>query len=106
MSSNWDGQRYQGAAHGAQSVSVREPLRTVDEVARDFGWALTVLRLGHRVCRRGWNGKGMWLEIQHPDTSSRMTLPYVFMKTVDGNLVPWLASQTDLLAADWCLASE
>jgi hypothetical protein len=30
-----------------------------------------------------------------------MTLPYIFMKTVQGDLVPWLASQTDLLAEDW-----
>jgi hypothetical protein len=32
-----------------------------------------------------------------------MTLPYIYMKTADGNLVPWLASQTDLLATDWVI---
>ena len=69
-----------------------------------FGWALEMLRDGHRVCRSGWNGKGMWLGLQTPDENSKMTLPYIFMKTVQGDLVPWLASQTDMLSADWEIA--
>ena len=32
-----------------------------------------------------------------------MTLPYIYMKTADDNLVPWLASQTDILAQDWIM---
>lgn len=67
----------------------------------DFGDALMALKTGHRVARAGWNGKNMWLEIQEPNPISKMTLPYIFMSTVDGNLVPWLASQTDMLAEDW-----
>lgn len=67
----------------------------------DFGAALAVLRQGGRVARSGWNGKGMWLELQVPDEYSKMTLPYVFMFTADKHLVPWLASQTDVLAFDW-----
>ena len=51
----------------------------------------------------GWNGKGMYIEIFNPNENSKMTLPYIFMKTVDNNFVPWLASQTDLLANDWIL---
>jgi hypothetical protein len=57
--------------------------------------------MGYRVARAGWNGKGMHLELQVPDAHSKMTLPYVFMKTAQGDLVPWLCSQTDLLADDW-----
>jgi hypothetical protein len=68
-----------------------------------IGEAVTLLRAGHRVSRYGWNGKGMFLELQAPDTYSKMTLPYVYMKTADGNLVPWLCSQTDLLARDWMI---
>jgi len=68
-----------------------------------IGEAVTLLRAGHRMCRYGWNGKGMFLELQVPDTHSKMTLPYVYMKTADGNLVPWLCSQTDLLARDWMI---
>ena len=66
-----------------------------------IGGAVNALREGKRVARSGWNGKGMWLELQVPDTNSKMTLPYVWMKTACDNKVPWLASQTDLLAEDW-----
>lgn len=67
----------------------------------DFGSALHALRNGMRVCRTGWNGKGMWIALQEPDELSEMTLPYIYMSTVEGHLVPWLASQTDILAGDW-----
>ena len=43
----------------------------------------------------------MWLGLQKPDPHSHMTLPYIYMSTVTGDLVPWLASQTDVLADDW-----
>ena len=67
----------------------------------DFGWALDELRAGNIVARSGWNGKAMWLKLQTPDKGSKMTLPYIYMRTAQGDLVPWLASQTDLLAEDW-----
>lgn len=70
----------------------------------DFGEALNRLRDGAHVAREGWNGKGMWLALQVPDAHSKMTLPYIYMKTVQGDLVPWLASQTDILATDWGVA--
>lgn len=66
-----------------------------------IGWAVKQLHIGSRVRRAGWNGKGMWLALQVPDENSKMTLPYIYMSTVDGNLVPWLASQTDILSVDW-----
>ena len=55
----------------------------------DFGEALRALKSGKRVSREGWNGRGMWLELQLPDRHSKMTLPYIYMSTVDANLVPW-----------------
>ena len=67
----------------------------------DIGWAVHQLHLGNKVCREGWNGKNMYLELQTPDANSKMTLPYVFMRTAQADLVPWLCSQTDLLASDW-----
>lgn len=67
----------------------------------DFSDALLCLKEGARMAREGWNGKGMWLELQVPDEHSKMTLPYVYMKTAQGDLVPWLCSQTDMLADDW-----
>lgn len=66
-----------------------------------IGRAIDEMREGRRVTREGWNGKNQHLELQKPDQQSKMTLPYVFITTVDGNKVPWLCSQTDLLATDW-----
>jgi hypothetical protein len=67
----------------------------------DMGEALKRLKNEKKVQREGWNGKGMWLMLQVPDEHSKMSLPYIYMKTVDDKLVPWLASQTDILAEDW-----
>lgn len=66
-----------------------------------IGQAVKELRNLNRVARDGWNGKNMYLELQVPDAHSKMTLPYVYMKTAQGDLVPWLCSQSDLLATDW-----
>lgn len=68
-----------------------------------FGHALVELRGGRRVARAGWNGKGMWIELQVPDARSKMTRPYLYMSAVNGDLVPWVASQSDILADDWCV---
>ena len=72
-----------------------------EEVLMSFSGAILALKDGERIARRGWNGKGMWLGLQKPDPHSHMTLPYIYMSTVTGDLVPWLASQTDVLADDW-----
>lgn len=69
-----------------------------------FGDALEYLKQGHKLTRRGWNGKDMYIMLQRPTERSKMTLPYIYMKTVQGDLVPRLASQTDMLAEDWALA--
>lgn len=67
----------------------------------NFGQAIETLKQGKKVARAGWNGKGMHLELQRPDAHSKMTLPYIYMYTAQGDNVPWLASQTDMLSEDW-----
>lgn len=67
----------------------------------NFSEALDGLNNGYKVARAGWNGKVMWIQIQWPDENSKMTFPYICMYTAQGDLVPWLVSQTDLLAEDW-----
>lgn len=67
----------------------------------DFGQALHELRNGKRVQRNGWNGSGQYLELQVTDENSKMQHPYIYISPVDGRFVPWVASQTDLLADDW-----
>lgn len=87
-----------------------------------FDEALVELRKGHKLQRRGWNGKGMFIVLQkgYPDgipinaNTAEATgipqgtvckfLPYIMMKTADDAFVPWLASQTDILADDWRIA--
>lgn len=67
----------------------------------NFGQALEVLNAGRSVQRSGWNGKNQKITLQRPDDHSKMTLPYIYITTVQGDRVPWLASQTDILAEDW-----
>lgn len=75
-----------------------------------FEWALDLLKRGRRVYRLGWNGKGIFLELQTPTELSKMTQPYIYINTTGlksedpdavRGLVPWVASQADLLAEDW-----
>ena len=68
-----------------------------------FGEAVENLKKGKMMSRKGWNGKGMYIKAQFPDEYSKMTLPYIYMKTADDQLVPWLASQTDILSNDWAI---
>lgn len=87
-----------------------------------IGWAVQTMRSGKRVARAGWNDRGMWLALQrgypegvaiNANTADATGLPigtvcvidpYVVMRTASGSLVPWLCSQTDLLATDWTTA--
>ena len=71
-----------------------------------FSKALKLLKIGHRLARRGWNGEQMFIEMQRPDEDSKMTLPYIYIRTAQGDLVPWLCSQTDMLSDDWMLSHE
>jgi len=79
-----------------------------------FSDALGILMDGRKVARAGWNGKGMFL--YHVPANSYKTVTdvakaefgdtveygaYIAMKTDQGNVVPWLASQSDILADDW-----
>lgn len=88
----------------------------------NFGSAIQALEDGKMVCRSGWNGKRMyliliegghyglnsgyeklWQDLREgaQDTDLVPLLPWIGMKTADNKFVPWLASQTDVLAKDW-----
>lgn len=77
-----------------------------------FGFGEVIQRLKEGVgataiikfAREGWNGKGQYIALQTPDENSANTLPYIYIITVDGKRVPWIASQTDMLAEDWVIA--
>lgn len=82
----------------------------------NFGQTIEALKEGKKVCRSGWNGKGMFLyyvpaasypamtEIAKAEWGDGALVPYcayIAMKTVQGDVTPWNASQTDMLAEDW-----
>lgn len=82
----------------------------------DFGEALAALKTGKRVAREGWNGKGMFVFLVtgstfkvnrppllgiYPEGTEIDYHAHINMKTADGQVVPWLASQADVLAEDW-----
>ena len=88
------------------------------EPTMNFGSALQALKNGQKVAREGWNGKGMFLFLVpgsvfkvnrapllgiYPEGTEINYCPHVDMKTADGKVVPWLCSQTDMLAKDWCV---
>jgi hypothetical protein len=85
----------------------------------EFGAALAAVKAGQRISREGWNGKHMFVAFQpgypagipiNENTSKAIGAPigtvvafrpYLMMFTAQGDCVPWVASQTDLLADDW-----
>jgi hypothetical protein len=84
----------------------------------NFGEALVALKQGLKVEREGWNGKGMFIYLVpgstfnvnrppllgiYPEGTPIVYRPHIDMRTADGSCVPWLASQTDILANDWFL---
>ncbi len=77
-----------------------------------FGLAIEAMKKGLKIARKGWNGKGIFIKLQIPDTNSKMTSQYIYIDTTGletdntsapKSLVPWLASQTDMLSDDWVL---
>lgn len=85
----------------------------------NFSVALDLLKNGTKVRRRGWNGRGMFLFLV-PGSTFQVNRPpllgiypegteikyhaHVDMKTAQGDVVPWVCSQTDMLAEDWEMA--
>lgn len=85
----------------------------------NFSEALEAVKLGSKITRKGWNGSHMWVVYQrgypegiaiNANTASATGFregsiqhfrPYLMMYTAQGDFVPWVASQTDLLAEDW-----
>lgn len=84
----------------------------------DFSQALLHIKAGQKVARAGWNGKQMFVFLVpgstftvnrppllgiYPEGTEINYHAHIDMRTADGQIVPWLASQTDILASDWCV---
>ena len=87
----------------------------------NFGKALEALKDGELCARSGWNGKKMFIFLVQgshfqvnrkpllgifPEGTEIDYCPHIDMKTADGKIVPWLASQTDVLAEDWGIVGQ
>ena len=72
-----------------------------DKPLGGFGGALEALLEGKKVARRGWNREGMYLMLQAPDENSKMRRPYIYIVPDIEHVVPWVASQADMLEQDW-----
>ena len=86
-----------------------------------FGEAVELLKLGYKVARIGWNGQNMFLFLVpgstfkvsrppllgiYPEGTEVSYQPHIDMKTAQDTVVPWLASQSDVLAEDWVIAKS
>lgn len=114
--------RHKGYISWSPSAVFENSYRRTDGMS--FGLAIEAMKLGLKVCRAGWNGKGMWIilvpgsenikpVVGTPYSRAGITtevqiLPHIDMYTVDSTgrramLPGWLASQTDMLSDDWMI---
>ncbi len=89
---------------------------SVSGTGMTFGHAVELLKQGYKVARKGWNGKAMFLFLVpgskfkvnrapllgiYPEGTEINYHAHIDMRTADGTIVPWLASQSDVLSKDW-----
>lgn len=112
-------ERHDGYISWSPKAQADAAYRPTDRMS--FGLAIEALKKGARVARAGWNGKGMFLFLVN---GSRFTVnrppllgiypegtvvdyhAHIDMKTAQGYVVPWLASQPDMLADDWQIVED
>lgn len=83
-----------------------------------FCLAVEALKQGKKVTRAGWNGKGMFLFLVpgstfmvnrapllgiYPEGTEINYHAHIDMRTANGTIVPWSASQADVLTDDWSI---
>jgi len=86
-----------------------------------FGWAIEAIKRGEKVCRRGWNGAGMFIYYvpanSYPASENYLgtmkgifpddLVPYrhyIALKTAQNDVATWSPSTSDALAEDWEIA--
>lgn len=109
---------YKGYVSWSPKAQFEAAYRQITDNSMSFGLAIEAMQKGFKVQRAGWNGKDMFIYYvpanSYPvERNSNNTMAgiypddmvpygaYLAMKTVDGTVVPWLASQTDMLTDDW-----
>lgn len=104
------------AFYAAEIIVPKE--EPADKLTFGFDTALNMLREGKKLCRQGWNGKNMYIylavgskfQVSRPPISKFVPegtwveyRPHIDMRCADGSFVPWVASQSDILAYDWSI---
>ena len=81
----------------------------------DFGSAIMNMKEGHKVARKGWNGKGQYIQLATDISYKSATGDAVQCKHhpigskgiasvgTRGVQIGWLATQSDMLAEDWLI---
>lgn len=87
-------------------------------MSASFSQALVWIKSGKKAARTNWNGKGMFVFLVagsvfkvnrpplmgiYPEGTEITYRPHIDMCTANGEIVPWVASQSDLLASDWVM---
>ena len=87
----------------------------------DFAWALRLILQGKKLQREGWSSKDMFIFLVqgstftvnrppllgiYPEGTEIQYQPHIDMRTADGTVVPWFASQTDILTDDWVMIDD
>ena len=109
-----NGQTYDTVCFEGREIRITESVPMTGGYT--FGDALSLLKAGKKVARSGWNGRNMFVFLVSGSTFKVSRAPllgiypegteinyhaHIDMRTADGQIVPWLASQTDVLAEDW-----
>ena len=106
--------QFRGYISWSPKAAFEDAYRNVEEGC-SFGHAVHLMKLGFKLARKGWNGKGMYISYVDPKEWNSSELerhwdedlkprPWIGIKTVDDEYMPWVPSQSDVLAEDWVLA--
>jgi len=107
---------YEGYISWSPKVEFEDVYMSADGMS--FGLAIDAMKKGFQVARTGWNGANMFIFLVPGSVFKVNRAPllgifdegyevkyqdHIDMKTAIGTVVPWLASQSDMLATDWCI---
>lgn len=85
----------------------------------NFSEALEHIKDGKRLSREGWRKMGLFVFLVpgsifkvnrppllgiYPEGTEIHYLPHIDIRKADGSIVPWVVSQTDVMAEDWDFA--
>lgn len=106
-----DDTKQAGSATPAEPLPRRRDLIETAERVRlerlGFGEVLAALRRGEKVARAGWNGRGQYVAmVFNGHALGRQMPPFLVIVTTTGDVVPWVASQSDLIISDWMIVRE